>query len=261
MSTFWQEVLARPREIFGKLSRGQRIGVLALASIALVVAGLASLLAGRESWVLLYGGLDPEDAKEVTNQLSSTNVPYRLTPDGSAIQVPETKLSEVRMQLAAAGLPKAGSHGFELFDQTQFGLTDALFNINLERALSGTLERDIETLEGVRKASVLVHVAPPSLFTKDKEKTTAGVTLTLRPGASLSDSNFAAIAFRIASSVGHGMRPQDVSIIDTESRLLYPRGDSSDPMASLAYIEKVQTIERQKQEAAESQLRAAGFEG
>src|SRR6185369_10163427 len=101
-------------------------------------------------------------------------------------------------------------------------------------------------------------VAPPGVFAKDKARSTAGVTLTLRPGANLADSCYAAIAYLIASAVGNGMRPQDVTIIDTGSRLLYPRGDSSDPLASLQVLEKVQAMERAREEKAESQLRAAG---
>jgi flagellar M-ring protein FliF len=258
MSSFWQEVLARPRAIFGRLSRAQRVGVLALAVVGVVVAGLSSLLAGRESWVQLYGGLDPADVKEVSSQLSSSGAPYRISLDGSAIQVPEQRLPEIRMQLAAAGLPKGGNEGWSLFDSTQFGMTDQLFKINYDRALSGVLARDIESLDGVRKASVRVTIAPPGLFAKDKPRSTAGVTLTLRPGANLADSSYAAIAYLIASAVGNGMRPQDVTIIDTASHLLYPRGDSSDPLASLQVLEKVQAMEKAREEKAESQLRAAG---
>jgi flagellar M-ring protein FliF len=208
--------------------------------------------------VQLYGGLDPADVKEVSSQLSSSGEPYRISLDGSAIQVPEQRLPEIRMQLAAAGLPKGGNEGWSLFDSTQFGMTDQLFKINYDRALSGVLARDIESLDGVRKASVRVTVAPPGLFARDKARSTAGVTLTLRPGANLADSCYAAIAYLIASAVGNGMRPQDVTIIDTGSRLLYPRGDSSDPLASLQVLEKVQAMEKAREEKAESQLRAAG---
>ncbi len=258
MSTFWQEVLARPREIFGRLSRGQRIGVLALAAVAVVVAGLASLLAGRESWVMLYGGLDANDAKEVASQLSSSGLPYRLNADGSRIEVPEERASEIRMQMAAAGLPKGGNEGWALFDSTQFGMTDQLFKVNYDRAQAGILAKDIETLNGVRKASVRVTVAPPATFLKDKQRSTAGVILTLKPGANLGDSGYAAIAQLISSAVGNGMRPQDVTILDSASHLLFPRGDASDPLASLQVLEKVQAMEKAREEKAESQLRAAG---
>lgn len=262
MSTFWQEVAARPREIWRKLSRGQRVGVAALLSVGLVIATLASLLAGRESYALLYGGLDPQSASEISAQLSASAVPYRLTPDGTAIQVPEARVPEVRMQLAAAGVPKAGVHGFEIFDQTQFGMTDQLFNLNKERALAGVLEQTIETIDRVQKARVLVTMQPPGAIRfKDAPRPTASVTLQLRPGGMLVESSVAAIASLVSASVGGGMRPEDVVIIDSNGRLLHPHGDSSDPMNSAEYLRKVQSIELSKQEKAESMLRLAIGDG
>ena len=262
MSTFWQEVAARPREIWRKLSRGQRVGVAALLGVGLVIAVLSSFLAGRESYALLYGGLDAQSASEIAAQLSASAVPYRLSPDGSAIQVPEARVPEVRMQLAAAGVPKAGVHGFEIFDQTQFGMTDQLFNLNMQRALAGVLEQTIETIDRVQKARVLVTMQPPGAIRfKDSPRPTASVTLQLRPGGALVESSVAAIASLVSSSVGGGMRPEDVVIIDSNGRLLHPHGDGSDPMTSAEYLRKVQGIEQSKQEKAESMLRLAIGDG
>jgi flagellar M-ring protein FliF len=260
MSTFWQEVLTRPREIYGRLSRGQRIGVAALLCVGLVIAGLSSIVAGRESYALLYGGLDPQSASEIAAQLSATAVPYHLSPDGTAIQVPEQRVPEVRMQLAAAGVPKAGVHGFEIFDGMQFGVTDQLFNVNMQRALAGVLERTIETIDRVRQARVVVRLLPPSPY-KDSPRSSASVSLQMRPGGPLIESSVAAIASLVSSSVGGGMRPEDVTIIDSSGNLLNPRGDSSNPMASAEYLRKVQGIEQSKQEKAESMLRVAIGDG
>jgi flagellar M-ring protein FliF len=262
MSTFWQEVATRPREIYRKLSRGQRVGVCALLGVGLVIAVLASFLAGRESYALLYGGLDAQSASEIAAQLSSSAIPYRLSPDGTAIQVPEARVPEVRMQLAAAGVPKAGVHGFEIFDQTQFGMTDQLFNLNMQRALAGVLEQTIETIDRVQKARVLVTMQPPGAIRfKDTPRPSASVTLQLRPGGALVESSVAAIASLVSSSVGGGMRPDDVVIIDSNGRLLNPRGDGSDPLTSAEHLRKVQAIEQSKQEKAESMLRLAIGDG
>jgi flagellar M-ring protein FliF len=83
----------------------------------------------------------------------------------------------------------------------------------------------------------------------------------MRPGGPLVESSVAAIASLVSSSVGGGMRPEDVVIIDSSGRLLNPRGDSSDPMASAEYLRKVQGIELSKQEKAESMLRLAIGDG
>jgi flagellar M-ring protein FliF len=258
MSSFWQEVLARPRDVYSRLSRGQRLGVLALASVAIVVAILSSLLAGRESFALLYGGLDASAAQEVCSKLTELGVHYRLSPDGSMVQVPEQRVAEAKMQLAGSGLPKLGSRGFELFDENQLGLTDSLFNVNLQRALQGELEKSIETLAPVKGARVLVNLPPQGVFQRDASRATASVTLWLRPGMPLSDSEVAAIAHIVAAAVGRGIRLPDVTIVDSEPRLLHPRGDENDPMFSAAYLQKVQALERYLQEKAESQLRAFG---
>src|SRR5688572_14866960 len=97
---FWQEILARPRDVYAKLSRGQRVGVMALASLGIVVAVLSSLLGGRESFVLLYGGLEPAAANEVVAKLNELGVPYQLSADGSMVQVPDGRVAEAKMQLA-----------------------------------------------------------------------------------------------------------------------------------------------------------------
>jgi flagellar M-ring protein FliF len=259
MSTFWQEVLARPREIYARLSKGQRVGVLALGAIGIVVAILASLLGGRESFAVLYGGLETEDAQEVCAKLTELGVPYRLSPDGSMVQVAEGKVAETKMQLAGSRLPRLGSRGFELFDGNQLGLTDTLFNVSLQRALQGELERSIETLGPVKRARVLLTIpASQSIYADRQARPTASVTLALRPGLPLAQSEVAAIAYSVASAIGHGMKLQDITIVDDQARLLHPHGDPNDPASSTAYLEKVQAINRYLQEQAESQLRSLG---
>ncbi len=258
MSTFWQEVLARPREVYARLSRGQRLGVLALASVAIVVAVLASMLAGRESFVMLYGGLEPSDANEMVSKLTELGAPYRLSPDGTMVQVPEQRVAEIKMQLAASGLPRLGSRGFELFDESQIGLTDSLFNVNLQRAIQGELEKSIQSCGPVKRARVMVYLQPQASVVRERERGSASVTLWLRQGMPLVDSQVAAIAHLVASGIGHGLRPQDVKIADSNFNLLHPRGDPDDPMFSAAYLERVQSMERYLQEKAESQLRSLG---
>jgi len=259
---FWQEILARPRDVYAKLSRGQRVGVMALASLGIVVAVLSSLLGGRESFVLLYGGLEPAAASEVVAKLNELGVPYQLSADGSMVQVPDTRVAEAKMQLAGAGLPTLGSRGFELFDGNQLGITDSLFQVNLQRALQGEIEKSIAECPPVRAAKVMVHLQPPGVYTRDKARASASVILHLRQGMPLSPDQVAAIAHLVAAGVGYGMRAEDVKISDANYNLLFPRADGNgDPLGTLANLQKEQAVGRALQEAAESQLRAAFGEG
>ena len=83
----------------------------------------------------------PEDAAPVVQKLKEAGVDYRLSEAGSVVMVPSARLAESRLTVAAAGLPKSGRIGFELFDKTNFGATELVEHINYQRALEGELER------------------------------------------------------------------------------------------------------------------------
>ena len=61
--------------------------------------------------------------------------------------------------MAAAGLPKTGRIGYELFDKTNLGATEFVEHINYRRALEGELERSVMALSEVEQARV--HVTFP----------------------------------------------------------------------------------------------------
>src|SRR5437868_1848363 len=72
----------------------------------------------------LYVSMALEDSAVVVQKLRESGVEYRLSENGTSVLVPSAKLAESRIALAAAGLPKSGRIGFELFDKSNFGATD-----------------------------------------------------------------------------------------------------------------------------------------
>lgn len=257
---FWQEILARPRDVYAKLSRGQRMGVLGLVAVGIVVAALAALLGGRQSFTTLSANLELADANEIVGKLAELGIPHEMSADGSVVRVPDTELADARMKLAAAGVPKSGSSGWSLFDGNQLGMTDQYFNVQLTRALAGELEKSIRTLPAIKDAKVFIYLAGPSVYAKDKSRSTASVLLTARPGVVLDDSQVASIA-QLVTGVGYGLQLDDVKITDSRGQPLHPRADGKDPMSSLAGLQKQQAMERALEQKAESQLAIAYGEG
>jgi flagellar M-ring protein FliF len=257
---FWQEILAHPRDIYAKLSRGQRMGVMALAAVGIVVAALAALLGGRQSYAALCSGLDVSETNEIVKKLTEVGIPYQLSFDGSLVQVPDAQLADARVQLATAGLPRTGAAGWSLFDGNQLAVSDKLFDVNVTRALAGELENAIRRFPAIKDARVFLHLADPPLILKDRTRSTASVQLVARPGVQLDDGQVAAIA-HLVTGVGHGLAPEDVKITDARMNLLHPRADAKDPMASMAGLQRQQSIERALEQKAESQLALAYGEG
>src|SRR5208283_2867175 len=98
---------------------------------------------------------------------------------------PASRLAELRLVMAAAGLPKAGRIGFELFDKTNLGATEFTEHVNYRRALEGELERSVMSLEAVEQARVHLTFPKDSVFLDAQQPAKASVLVKLRPGARL----------------------------------------------------------------------------
>ena len=233
------------RRIAAGLSWRHRITI--AAGAVLTVAALVGLSRWNteRDFKPLYTGLAPEDAGAVVAKLRESAVEYRLSENGSTVSVPSARVAETRLQMAAAGLPKTGRAGFELFDQTNFGATDFAEQVNYHRALEGELERSIMALSEVEQARVHVTFAKESVFTESRQPAKASVLVRLRPGAQLSAQNIAAVTHLVASSV-QALEADAVTVLDMRGNLLSrPRRHSPDePEPSDAAIEYRRKIER-----------------
>jgi flagellar M-ring protein FliF len=192
----------------------------------------------------LYNGLSPEDAALVVQKLKESSTPYRLTNNGATITVPEDRVAEVRLEMAGAGLPKNGRIGFELFDKTNFGITEFAEHVNYRRALEGELERSVMSVAEIEQARVHISLPQESVFLEQRQPAKASVLVKIRQGASLPETAIPAITNLIASAV-EGLAPENVSLLDMRGNLLNkPKriGASADDssVAVLEYRHKVE---------------------
>ena len=234
------------KRLLAGLSLGQKVSIAAVA--ILTFAGLY----GFSRWKYesdfrpLYTSMAAEDAAGVVQKLRETGVEYRLADNGGAVLVPSAKLAESRLALAAAGLPKTGRIGFELFDKNTFGATDFVEHINYKRALEGELERSVMSLAEVEQARIHLTLPKESVFLEQQQPAKASVMLKLRPGAEISQANVLAITNPVASAV-EGLGPEAVSVVDMNGNLLSrPRrsGPADGSQVTSEALEMRQQIER-----------------
>jgi flagellar M-ring protein FliF len=103
--------------------------------------------------------------------------------------------------------------GFELFNNSDFGMTEFAQRINYQRALQGELTRTILALSEVRDVRVLLALPEQGLFKRERSKATASITLTLKPGRALALAQVSGIQRLVAAAVP-GIASQDVTIVD-----------------------------------------------
>jgi flagellar M-ring protein FliF len=191
-----------------------------------VGVGVIALLTGAALWwvltprqQLLFGNLREADAAEIVATLTEWKVPYKITDGGASITVPSDKVYETRMKLVSAGVPKGGHVGFELFDDADFGVTEFAQRVNYQRALQGEIERTIASLPGVDAARVHLTIQRPGLFVAEREVSKASVSLTLRPGVTVSRAQVNGIQGLVASAV-EGLSPGSVVVLGSKGELL-----------------------------------------
>ena len=215
MKTLAQQVVA----IWRQLGLNQRITIF-VAAIA-VIAGMTALViwSHRPEMQLLYGRLSDKDVSEITSLLQEQSIKYELGAGGQSIYVPSDQVLKLRMDLAAKGVPAGDGVGFEIFDRTNFGISDFVQHTNYTRALQGELARTIAQLHGVRSARVMIVMPENRLLLSDgKSKPTASVFVDAGAGT-LDHEAVNSIRFLVANSV-EGLQLDDVAVVDSSGNVL-----------------------------------------
>jgi flagellar M-ring protein FliF len=235
--------MAQLTKLLESLSLKQKVSI-GVAAIVVIAAMYGFVHWHHEQdFKPLYTGVAAEDAAAIIQKIKESGSEYRLSETGGVISVPSSRVAELRLELAAAGLPRTGRIGFELFDKTNFGATEFVEHVNYNRALEGELERSIATLNPVEQARVHLTAAKDSVFVESREPAKASVVVKLKIGSALTPRNVTAIQQLVSSAV-EGLDGDDVSVVDTRGNLLSKRKLSAQDDSSDAVFERKQRIER-----------------
>ncbi len=235
----------------------KQLGPTRLAIMGSVLVGLllffvfVSMRISSPDLKLLYDNLSAADSGAMAGKLQESGIKFDVTPDGAKIMVPESDVGRARMLLAKEGLPNGGSMGYEIFDQQSgFGTTNFVQNINQVRALEGEIARTIGSLESVQGARVHLVLPQRELFSRESRPASGSVFVTLRPGGKLEREQIVAIQSLVASAVP-GLKPNSVSIIDSNGNLLARGGDDEDSLLTVKAEEMRRSYEQRMTQAVE----------
>lgn len=207
-----------------------------LAAVLLTLAGLG-VWASQESMGTLFTNLPPTDANRIVDDLKKQGIRYDLSQDQRTIQVPQSRVGELRLKFAGDGLPKGEGIGFEKLESPSLTTTDFTQKVMYRRAMEAELARTLR--EGLSSlisgATVHITAANDSPFVSEKEDAKASVLLRLKGTRMLPDENTQAIVNLMAASV-EGLKPENVVVIDQNSRILSRAG--KDPMVGATDAQK-----------------------
>lgn len=197
-----------------------------LVPLVVLAAGITALVLmflwrDQSSYKPLFGEREKVSVSDLMGVLDEKGVPYRLHPDSGQVLVPEDRLGQARMLLAAKGVVAQLPAGLELMDRSDpLGVSQFVQDVRFRRGLEGELAQSIATLDAVASARVHLSIAKSSSFVvSDGAKSSASVVVALKPGQSLGAEQIAAVINMVAGSVA-GLDPQRVSLVDQAGNLL-----------------------------------------
>ncbi|MDO6508316.1 flagellar basal-body MS-ring/collar protein FliF [Colwellia sp. 4_MG-2023] len=234
-----------------KISTAASHGEKNVATIALLATLVAAtiviiLWTSAKNYVPLYGNQESYDKANILEILDKEEITFRIDTDSGNILVPQEKLADARITLAARGIKASMPEGIEnIGSKVSMGTSQFIESMQYQHALEGELARTIINMQGVRNARVHLAIPKRTLFVgRNEQKTAASVMVDLAPGHELKAEHVEAIISLVIGSVP-GLDPRSVSVVDQRGELLSGNLYDSTPIGKetdkkLAFIEKVE---------------------
>jgi flagellar M-ring protein FliF len=180
--------------------------------VSAAVAGGYLMLIKRE-YVLLHNGLKPAETSILIGELDRRNIRYRLGDGGTSLLVPASEVDKVRVGLAGAAINLDGQDGFELFDDSDMGLTDFAQKIKYQRALQGEISKTLHLIDGIDEARVHIAMPDRALFRGEQDRAKAAITLFWKDPSFETDARTEGVRQLVAAAVPD-LALQDVIVLN-----------------------------------------------
>jgi flagellar M-ring protein FliF len=226
-----------------KLSPGRQIGIMLALAISVAIGLAVVLWAQAPSYDLLLSGVAEKDSAEIIEALDKMEAEYKVEPSSGAIMVPAGKVRDLKLKLAAQGLPRSTSLGYEMLDKDNgFGASKNVELMRFQRALEGEIALTIQTIQNVKSAKVLLALPVQSVFVRERKKPSASVVVELYQGRSLEKEQVESIVHLVSSSVPM-MEAGQVTVVDQKGRLLSSNDTPEDISLTSKQFEYKKNIE------------------
>ena len=182
----------------------RQVAVLVALALAISIGVAVALWSKDPNYTPVFSELGHEDVASIAEALKSTEVPFRIDPGSGVILVPSSRVREVRMRLAAQGLPEGSATGLEILREEQnLGTSQFIESARYNHALEVELARSISTLKNIKTARVHLALPKQSIFVRKQVQSSASVIVSLHPGRTLESGQVTSIVHLVSSSIAN----------------------------------------------------------
>ena len=206
------------------LDRSKKIK-LGIGILVLILTAAIIFFITRTKYEAIFSNLSPKDAGEITATLDEKGIDWKMGDDDSSILVPEKMSAKAKMDLAMEGLPEDGYGFTDAFADIDWTTTEYDKQQKMKFALEEEMSRDLSGLEGINSGKVYLNVPEDTGYVLQEDKfPTASVILDIKDGP-LKKGTIDGIQHLVSSAVGGNMKPEHVSVVDNDGKLLTSDND------------------------------------
>jgi flagellar M-ring protein FliF len=244
-----------------RLSIGKQVSLMLGIAFSVAIGVAVVLWSQTPSYGRLFAEIGEKDAADIIQVLDAQGIKYKVESGSGIILVPTDQVDEVKLKLAAQGLPKAKSLGYEILDQeTGIGASKQVEMVRFQRALEGEIARTIMSIQSVKSARVLLALPVQSVFVRERKKPSASVVVNLYQGRSLEKEQVESIIHLVASSVPQ-LESSQVTVVDQKGRLLNSNDSAEANLTSKQFQHKKELEEHLMQRIESILSPLVGIEG
>lgn len=174
----------------------------------------------KSNFVALYSNLSPSEAGEIKTAIEEKGIPVQISTDGKTLSVPNEELANLKVGLAAEGIPKNGNVDYSIFSENMgLGMTDRHFDVVERDAMQNELAYLIRQIGGVADANVMITLPKENIWITDKDQaSTASVIVKSEPSFQLDQKQINGLYYLISKSVPN-LHTEQIVIMDQNGQV------------------------------------------
>ncbi len=246
--------MRRIHELWKSLDNTKKIIVGVSLFITIILFISIASFSSKSSRILLYDDLRSDDYGKITKSLDSMG--YSWSGSGtSAIYVKPEKRQKIITKLAQDNLIPSGVEGYEIFDISRWDETTFDKNIKLHRAVKGSLEKMLMTLDFIKKAKVELAIPQQNHFLSSSEPVKASIVITLVSGTEkISRKKIMGIKNLVYRAVPK-LKRENITITDDEGNEFMEPDELDQAQRELDLIERKKSFEEKERKKWLQELR------
>ena len=213
---YWEKIKDSYKKLSAKTKKLLLYILIAVAAALIIL--IVFIASSKSNYKVLFPGMSDEESVAVFAVLREMDANPKIDSSGQ-VTVPKAQWDELVFELNGRGYPKTTPSYDTFTNLTGFTATEFEMRTGLIFQAQDLMRETLLHQDGIMDAAVKFTVPEKSNYVweeNDGDKSTAGVSITMKPGYTLTPERVSAIKHLASTSVPN-LSPEDVVVVDSKT--------------------------------------------